>query len=176
MEGSNQTSQNQTGNNQGQSGFTDPVFAKEINVSKENNPQNNAENPMNINPPQNNAENPMNINPLQNNAGNNNILNSNYMQYQFQEEKNLGNNTPGHNLNKDNNGPHPLDSLSEFTDKGEIQNQKNGPNQQNVNESLSIFNKENQQDMSSQNGSNINNNNINNNNLSVNSNNLTSSN
>ena len=152
MEGSNETSQNQTGNNQAQSGFTDPVFAQEIHVAHENNPQNNAQN--------------MNINPPQNNAGNNNINNYNNMQPQFQDGKNLGNNIPTHNLNKDNNGPHVLDSFSQFTDKGQIeelshrnQNQNNGPNQPNVNNSLSIFNQDNQQNMPSQNKSNANNNN-----------------
>ena len=169
MEGSNQTSQNQTGNNQAQSGFTDPVFAQEIHVAHENNPQNNAQN--------------MNINPPQNNAGNNNINNYNNMQPQFQDGKNLGNNIPTHNLNKDNNGPHVLDSFSQFTDKGQIeelshrnQNQNNGPNQPNVNNSLSIFNQDNQQNMPSQNKSNANNNNNNNNNPTLNSNELNSSN
>ena len=168
MEGSNQTSQNQTGNNQAQSGFTDPVFAQEIHVAHENNPQNNAQN--------------MNINPPQNNAGNNNINNYNNMQPQFQDGKNLGNNIPTHNINKDNNGPHVLDSFSQFTDKGQIeelshrnQNQNNGPNQPNVNNSLSIFNQDNQQNMPSQNKSNANNNN-NNNNPTLNSNELNSSN
>ena len=169
MEGSNQTSQNQTGNNQAQSGFTDPVFAQEIHVAHENNPQNNAQN--------------MNINPPQNNASNNNINNYNNMQPQFQDGKNLGNNIPTHNLNKDNNGPHVLDSFSQFTDKGQIeelshrnQNQNNGPNQPNVNNSLSIFNQDNQQNMPSQNKSNANNNNNNNNNPTLNSNELNSSN
>ena len=169
MEGSNETSQNQTGNNQTQSGFTDPVFAQEIHVAHENNPQNNAQN--------------MNINPPQNNAGNNNINNYNNMQPQFQDGKNLGNNIPTHNLNKDNNGPHVLDSFSQFTDKGQIeelshrnQNQNNGPNQPNVNNSLSIFNQDNQQNMPSQNKSNANNNNNNNNNPTLNSNELNSSN
>ena len=169
MEGSNQTSQNQTGNNQAQSGFTDPVFAQEIHVAHENNPQNNAQN--------------MNINPPQNNAGNNNINNYNNMQPQFQDLKNLGNNIPTHNINKDNNGPHVLDSFSQFTDKGQIeelshrnQNQNNGPNQPNVNNSLSIFNQDNQQNMPSQNKSNANNNNNNNNNPTLNSNELNSSN
>ena len=169
MEGSNQTSQNQTGNNQAQSGFTDPVFAQEIHVAHENNPQNNAQN--------------MNINPPQNNAGNNNINNYNNMQPQFQDWKNLGNNIPTHNINKDNNGPHVLDSFSQFTDKGQIeelshrnQNQNNGPNQPNVNNSLSIFNQDNQQNMPSQNKSNANNNNNNNNNPTLNSNELNSSN
>ena len=169
MEGSNQTSQNQTGNNQAQSGFTDPVFAQEIHVAHENNPQNNAQN--------------MNINPPQNNAGNNNINNYNNMQPQFQDGKNLGNNIPTHNINKDNNGPHVLDSFSQFTDKGQIeelshrnQNQNNGPNQPNVNNSLSIFNQDNQQNMPSQNKSNANNNNNNNNNPTLNSNELNSSN
>jgi ubiquitin C-terminal hydrolase len=168
MEGSNETSQNQTGNNQTQSGFTDPVFAQEIHVAHENNPQNNAQN--------------MNINPPQNNAGNNNINNYNNMQPQFQDRKNLGNDIPTHNLNKDNNGPHVLDSFSQFTDKGQIeelshrnQNQNNGPNQPNVNNSLSIFNQDNQQNMPSQNKSNANNNN-NNNNPTLNSNELNSSN
>ena len=167
MEGSNQTSQNQTGNNQAQSGFTGPVFAQEIHVAHENNPQNNAQN--------------MNINPPQNNAGNNNINNYNNMQPQFQDWKNLGNNIPTHNINKDNNGPHVLDSFSQFTDKGQIeelshrnQNQNNGPNQPNVNNSLSIFNKDNQQNMPSKNESNANNNN--NNNPTLNSNELNSSN
>ena len=169
MEGSNETSQNQTGNNQAQSGFTDPVFAQEIHVAHENNPQNNAQN--------------MNINPPQNNAGNNNINNYNNMQPQFQDLKNLGNNIPTHNINKDNNGPHVLDSFSQFTDKGQIeelshrnQNQNNGPNQPNVNNSLSIFNKDNQQNMPSKNESNANNNNNNNNNPTLNSNELNSSN
>ena len=169
MEGSNQTSQNQTGNNQAQSGFTDPVFAQEIHVAHENNPQNNAQN--------------MNINPPQNNAGNNNINNYNNMQPQFQDWKNLGNNIPTHNINKDNNGTHVMDSFSQFTDKGQIeelshrnQNQNNGPNQPNVNNSLSIFNQDNQQNMPSQNKSNANNNNNNNNNPTLNSNELNSSN
>ena len=169
MEGSNQTSQNQTGNNQTQSGFTDPVFAQEIHVAHENNPQNNAQN--------------MNINPPQNNASNNNINNYNNMQPQFQDWKNLGNNIPTHNINKDNNGTHVMDSFSQFTDKGQIeelshrnQNQNNGPNQPNVNNSLSIFNQDNQQNMPSQNKSNANNNNNNNNNPTLNSNELNSSN